>query len=58
MFGLGKRSVFKTVMDNPPEKFASLAVLAGSDVEAATDESRRLVAALYNPKMKAYGRAS
>jgi hypothetical protein len=58
MFGLGKRSVFKTVMDNPPEKFASLTVLAGSDVEAATDESRRLVAALYNPKRKAYGTAS
>jgi hypothetical protein len=52
MFGLGKRYVFKTVIDNPPEKFASLTVLAGSDEDAAADESRRLVAALYDPKGK------
>jgi hypothetical protein len=56
MFGIGKRSVFKVLKENP-DNFKDLSNLADCDVDVSVPAARRLVIKLYDSrgKIKAKG---
>ena len=51
MFGIGKKTVFKIVMENP-ERFSDLVYLEGQDTAAAVTAARSLTLTLYDPKRR------
>jgi hypothetical protein len=51
LFGIGKRTVFKVVKDNP-ENFRDLSIFADCDTDKSIDAARKLVCRLYDQKGK------
>lgn len=52
LFGIGKKSVLKTVQDIGPDAFLDLSELYRNDDQEALRAGRKFIAALYDPKQK------